>query len=60
MAGKYFWIKERENPQLGTYFVAMGQISMKTAHAYETGTLYGFNTMHRFATKEAYEKSSSN
>ena len=54
MAGKYFWIKERENPQLGTYYVACGQISIKEALPRER-TLYGFNIMHRYATKEAYE-----
>ena len=54
MAGKYFWIKERENPQLGTYYVACGQITIKEAQGYERKSLYGFNIMHKYATKEAY------
>lgn len=56
MAAKYFWIKERDNPQLGTYYVAMGQISVKEAQKYERKSLYGSNIMHRFVSKEAYEK----
>mgnify|MGYP001588453133 FL=1 len=56
MAGKYFWIKERHNPQLGVYFVAMGQITTKDARNYETRSSYGDNYMHRFTSKEVYEK----
>lgn len=55
MAGKYYWIKERENPQLRTYYVACGKIAMKEAQAYERKSLYGSNIMHRFTTKETYE-----
>mgnify|MGYP001568133194 FL=1 len=55
MAGKYFWIKERENPQVGTYYVACGQITIKEAQGHERQSLYGFNIMHKYTTKEAYE-----
>ena len=51
---KYFWIKERDNLQLGTYFVAYGQISVKEAREKER-SLYGFNYMHKFATNKEYE-----
>ncbi len=49
-----FWIKERENPQLGTYFVLCGKLSKKDAKARE-GSIYGFNTMHSFDTEDAYK-----
>lgn len=55
MKGKYFWIKERDNPQLGTYYVAMGNITTKEAKKYESPRLYGSNIMHKYDTKEAYE-----
>lgn len=51
---KPWWIKERDNPQLGTYFVACGQMSKTAAKKHET-PLYGFNIMHRFDTEEAYQ-----
>jgi hypothetical protein len=50
-----FWIKERFNPQLGTYFVKMGQMSKTAAKRYEK-PLYGENVMLRFETREAYNK----
>lgn len=50
---KPYWIKERQNPQLGTYFILCGQMSVKSAHA-QTSSLYGTNTMRRFDTEAAY------
>jgi hypothetical protein len=55
VAGKYWWIKERQNPQLGTYYVACGQITVTQARMHE-GAIYGSNRMHKFETKEAYEQ----
>ena len=49
-----YWIKERNNPQLGTYFVACGQMSAKDAWKHEK-PLYGVNTMHSFTSRRAYE-----
>jgi hypothetical protein len=56
MAGKYWWIKERHNPQFkDPYYVACGQITAKEAKAHENLFLYGTNYMHKFSTKEEYE-----
>lgn len=47
-------IKERHNPQLGVYFVAMGCIS--NARAKGRGKcLYGSDIMHAFDTRKEYE-----
>lgn len=48
-----FWIKERHNPQLGTYWVACGKMSKADARKCER-PLYGFNIMHAFDSEEAY------
>jgi len=53
MITKPFWIKKRDNPQLGTYYVAMGQLS-KTAAKDHAKALYGDNTMLRFETEAEY------
>jgi len=50
---RQWWIKERDNPQLGTYWVACGQLS-KTEARRKEGSLYGMNIMHAFDTEEAY------
>jgi hypothetical protein len=50
---KKFWLRERLNPQTGTYWVLCGQITVKEAKAYEK-TLYGDNVMHPFTTEAAY------
>ena len=50
---RQWWIKERDNPQLGTYWVACGQLS-KTAARRMEGSLYGMNIMHGYDTEEAY------
>lgn len=49
-----FWIKERNNPQLGVYYVAMGQMS-KTAAKRAEGSLYGNNVMRAFDSEEIYK-----
>lgn len=48
-----YWIKERCNPQLGIYFVPMGQMTVEQAKKYEKPK-YGYNTMHRFGNEGAY------
>lgn len=48
-----FWIKERENPQLGTYYVPCGQLSAREAKRKEN-SLYGMNIMHGFDTEAEY------
>ena len=55
MKPKYYYIKERHNPQFtGPYFVGLGNIKQSEAKCYED-TLYGYNIVHRYETKEAYE-----
>lgn len=49
-----FWIKERHNPQLGLYFIAMGQMSKTAAKKHES-TIYGTNRMLRFNTEQEYK-----
>jgi hypothetical protein len=56
MPGKYYWIKERHNPQFeSSYYVACGQITAAMARDMER-SLYGNNVMLRFDTKDQYEK----
>ena len=50
---KPYWIKERHNPQLGVYYVAMGQKSVREAKKFEK-SLYGMNYMHRFDSEREY------
>lgn len=54
MSDPPYWIRERQNPQLGTYFVAEGQMSKTAAKRYETGSLYGGNVMHRYENEIKY------
>lgn len=54
MKGKYFYIKERFNPQFDkTAYYALGNISKADAqnHFY---SLYGYNNILRFSTKKEY------
>jgi hypothetical protein len=50
---KQYWIKERHNPQLGVYYVACGQLSVKEARKKEQ-TIYGENVMLCYETEESY------
>lgn len=50
---KSFWIKERNNPQLGTYYVACGQLSKTAARKMER-SLYGSNVMLEFKSEAEY------
>lgn len=50
---KKFYIMERQNPQTGVYYVAMGQLSKAEAKKHEK-PLYGYNIMHSFGTEEEY------
>jgi hypothetical protein len=49
-----YWIKERYNPQLGTYYVRCGQLSQREANAKEK-SIYGENTMKSYITEKEYE-----
>ena len=53
MSTQSYWIKERYNPQLGTYFEAMGQLSKTKANRY-LKPLYGENYMHEFKDETSY------
>ena len=50
---KPYWIKERNTPQLGTYYVPYGQMSRAKAKKHEK-SLYGYNIMHAFKNEAAY------
>lgn len=52
---KLFYIKERYNPQLGTYYSACGQLSKAEAKRYERPA-YGDNVMHGFPTEADCQK----
>ena len=58
MTTKSFWIKERYNPQLGTYYIPCGQLSKTEAKKHEK-TLYGDNTMHEYKTEAEYRQAIS-
>jgi len=49
-----YYIKERYNPQLGTYYVRCGQLTKKDAKAMEK-SLYGDNFMMEFSCEKEYE-----
>jgi len=49
-----YWIKQRENPQLGTYYVPCGQMSHKAAKQKERGSIYGSNLMLLFNSQAEY------
>jgi hypothetical protein len=55
MKNKYWWLKERHNPQLGVYWSCYGNISVAEAKRYEQ-PLYGTNYMHRFSSEEEYNR----
>lgn len=49
-----FWIKERHNPQLGTYYVGCGAMSVRNAKI-EESPLYGVNIMHEYPDEKSYK-----
>lgn len=53
MKAEKFWIKERENPQIGTYFVRMGPMSIRAAKKYEN-PIYGNSIMHSYDDEASY------
>ena len=53
MRDKKWYIKERHNPQLGVFYVAMGQLSKTEAKKYEK-PVYGCNYMLPFDTEAEY------
>lgn len=55
MKAMKFWIKERNNPQVGTYYVREGQLSKREAAKIVSGTLYGSNRMIPFDTEAEYQ-----
>lgn len=48
-----YWIKQRYNPQLGTYYVGCGQMSKTAAKKHEKSR-YGSNTMIEFEDEIDY------
>ncbi len=54
-----WWIKERDNPQLGIYYSACGQLTKAAAKRHED-TLYGSNTMLSFDTEQSYNEAMRN
>jgi len=54
MRQKSYWIKQRDNPQLGTYYVPCGQMSKKEAKSH-VSVRYGHNSMIECADFAAYE-----
>jgi hypothetical protein len=48
-----WWIKERHNPQIGVYYVGLGQLSEKEAKRYKCNA-YGTNTLLSFESEEEY------
>lgn len=50
-----YWIKLRHNPQLGTFAIPCGQMTVREAKE-KTKTLYGSNEMIPFDTEEEYKE----
>jgi len=50
---KLWYLKERMNPQLGTYWVRCGRLSKTAARKMEY-SLYGDNIMHPFESESDY------
>lgn len=54
MKAKYFYIKERFNPQFDKpYYIALGNITRAQAQNHFT-SLYGYNDILKFSTYEEY------
>lgn len=54
-APKKYYICERDNPQLGIYYIACGMLS-KTAAKRKEQAIYGHNTMLPFDTLTEYQE----
>ena len=52
---KSYWIKERSNPQLGVYYVPMGQLSNVEAMRYQNA-IYGSNLMLQYDSELEYKQ----
>lgn len=50
---KRYYIKERQNPQLGVYYIACGHLPKTEARRKEKST-YGHNVMRSFDTEQEY------
>lgn len=50
-----YWIKQRNNPQIGTYYVALGQLSQRDANKHKQ-SIYGTNAMLSYSTEELYKE----
>lgn len=50
-----WWIKERLNPQLGTFYVGCGQLAKTVARDMES-PIYGGAIMHRYPDWKSYDK----
>jgi len=53
--GKYWYIKERHNPNIGIYYIPMGRLTKAQAEKH-ISPLFGMNTMLRYKTDEEYRK----
>ncbi len=51
-----YYIKERYNPQFGTYYTACGQMTKAAAKKVEVNCLYGYDIMHSFDTEADCQK----
>ena len=49
-----YWIKRRENQQLGAYYIPCGQLSDSNAKRLSR-SLYGENAMQSFETEKEYK-----
>lgn len=55
MPAKYFWLKERFNPQLRRpYYVLLGNIATREAMKSKSSK-FGFNDLHKFETETEYQ-----
>jgi hypothetical protein len=54
MAGRYWYIKERNNSQFKSpYYIALGNLTVPKAKEAE-GSIYGLNFILKFDSKEEY------
>lgn len=50
---KKFWLKKRNNPQLGVYYIKLGQLSEREAKQH-AASIYGHNEVIAFNTEKEY------